>query len=102
MHTFTTACTPRKTPRFMPSKKITYLLDKEAQRVEPRQQNVLDDRLHAGLAEAQRLRAHDRRVNEVQPQRVGAVCRNDLAQSRSRRAAAARTVDFESCCIYRI
>lgn len=47
-------------------------------RVVPRQEHVLDDAKDAVLLEAQGLGAHDRRVDEVEAQRVGAVLVDDL------------------------
>jgi hypothetical protein len=43
----------------------------------PGQEDLLDDAQHARLLEAQRLRAHDGRVDQVQSQRVGAVAVHD-------------------------
>eukprot|EP00160_Parvularia_atlantis_P015540 Unigene4479_Nuclearia_a/m.13690 Unigene4479_Nuclearia_a/g.13690 ORF Unigene4479_Nuclearia_a/g.13690 Unigene4479_Nuclearia_a/m.13690 type:complete len:521 (-) Unigene4479_Nuclearia_a:1533-3095(-) len=59
-----------------------HVLHKEAVRVEPRQEHVLNHVLHALLLEPQRLGAHDGRVDQVQPQRVGAVLVQDLARVR--------------------
>ena len=42
-------------------------------RLGPREEHVADDVFDALLAEAQLLRAHHGRVDEVEPQRVGAV-----------------------------
>mmetsp|Transcript_16342 Transcript_16342/g.29130 ORF Transcript_16342/g.29130 Transcript_16342/m.29130 type:complete len:337 (-) Transcript_16342:1806-2816(-) len=53
--------------------KTTHVLDEEAVGVVPGQEEALDVIKHPLLAKLQRLRAHNRRIDEVQPQRVRAV-----------------------------
>ena len=54
----------------LPARRV---LREEAERVEPRVEDLAQRRLDAVLGEAQRLGAHDGRVDEVEPQRVRAV-----------------------------
>lgn len=55
-----------------------HVLREEAVRVVPRQEHRLDHLEHAALLEAQRLGAHDGRVDEVEAQRIGAVLGHHL------------------------